>query len=195
VLYNLGRPIYSTFPQSSWAYDPNVERYDFDVNKAHDLFTQAGYAIDGKKLTKDGQQLTLKMLYPSASTTAEEVATVMQRQLSNLGIAMSPQAVEFQALQDTLQKEPFDYDLFIGAWAATLEPYYVYQIWSEQSHREFALEKRKPIFAQIQQLITNDAPYVFLYEDLAYTGINTRVGGIAVGKRGPYNMHLWYVAK
>lgn len=124
------------------------------------------------------------MLYPSASTTAEEVATVMQQQLSNLGIAMSPQAVEFQALQDTLQKESFDYDLFIGAWAATLEPYYVYQIWSEQSipelnvgayvntqvealfeqsHREFALEKRKPIFTQIQQLITNDAPYVFLY--------------------------------
>ncbi len=48
VLYNLGRPIYSTFPQSSWAHDPNVERYDFDINKAHDLFTQAGYAIDGK---------------------------------------------------------------------------------------------------------------------------------------------------
>ncbi len=216
VLYSLGRPLYSTFPQSSWAYSPNVEHYDFDVSKAQGLFTQAGYTLNGKKLTKDGQQLTLKMLYPSASKTAEGVATVMQQQLSDLGIVLNAQSLEFQALQDTLQKPPFDYDLYVAAWSATLEPYYVYQIWSEQSipelnagayvnkqvetlfeqsHREFDMTKRKAIFAQIQQLITNDAPYVFLYEGKAYTGVNKRVGGIAVGKLGPYDMHKWYVTK
>jgi len=216
VLYSLGRPLYSTFPQSSWAYSPNVEHYDFDANKAQDLFKQAGYTLNAKKLTKDGQQLTLKMLYPAASKTAEGIATVMQQQLSDLGIALNAQSLEFQALQDTLKKEPFDYDLYVAAWASTLEPYYVYQIWSEQSipelnagayvnkqvetlfeqsHREFDMEKRKAIFAQIQQAITNDAPYVFLYEGQTYTGINKRVGGVAVGKLGPYAMHKWYVTK
>jgi peptide/nickel transport system substrate-binding protein len=216
VLNGLGRPLYSPFPQSSWAYNPNVEHYDFDVKKAQDLFTQAGYSLSGKKLSKDGQQLTLKMLYPSASKTAEGIATVMQQQLSDLGIALDAQSLEFQALQDTLKKAPFDYDLYVAAWSATLEPYYMYQIWAEQSipelnsgayvnkqvedlfdqsHREFDMEKRKAIFAQIQQLIVNDEPYVFLYESQSYTGFNKRVGGINVGKLGPYSMNQWYVTK
>ncbi|MDQ6603310.1 MAG: ABC transporter substrate-binding protein [Chloroflexota bacterium] len=216
VIYGLGRPLSSPFPQSSWAYSSNVERYDFDVNKAQDLFKQAGYTLTGKKLMKDGQQLTLKMLYPSASKSAEGIATVMQQQLSDLGIALNVQSLEFQALQDTLKKDPFDYDLYIAAWSATLEPYYMYQIWSEQSipelnagayvnkqvetlfeqsHREFDLEKRKTIFAQIQKLITDDAPYVFLYESQDYIGINKRIGGIVVGKLGPYDIHKWYVTK
>ena len=216
VLNGLGRPLSSPFPQSSWAYSPNVERYDFDVSKAQDLFKQAGYTLNAKKLTKDGQQLTLKLLYPSASKVSEGIATVVQQQLSDLGIALNAQSLEFQALQDTLKKEPFDYDLYVAAWSATTEPYYMYQIWAEQSipelnsgayvnkqvedlfeqsHREFDTEKRKAIFAQIQKLITDDAPYVFLYEGQSYTGFNKRVGGIAVGKFGPYNIHKWYLTK
>jgi peptide/nickel transport system substrate-binding protein len=216
VVYGLGRPLSSPFPQSSWAYSPNVERYDFDVSKAQALFTQAGYTLSNKKLSKDGQQLSLKMLYPSASKTAEGIATVLQQQLGDLGVALDAQSLEFQALQDTLQKEPFDYDLYAAAWSATLEPYYMYQIWAEQSipqlnsgayvnkqvedlfdqsHREFDMEKRKAIFAQIQKLITDDAPYVFLYESESYTGFNKRIGGVQVGKLGPYDMHKWYVTK
>jgi peptide/nickel transport system substrate-binding protein len=216
VLFGLGRPLYSPFPQSSWAYNPNVEHYDFDVKKASDLFTQAGYTLANKKLTKDGQQLTLKLLYQSASKVSEGIATVMQQQLSDLGIQVNAQALEFQAFNDTLKKEPFDYDLFAAAWSATTEPYYMYQIWSEstipqlnygayvnkqvealfdQSHKEFDQAKRKEIFAQIQTLIVNDEPYVFLYENQAYTGINKRIGGVQIGKFGPYDMHKWYVTK
>lgn len=216
VLFTLGRPLYSPFPQSSWAYNPSVEHYDFDVNKAQDLFKQAGYALNNKKLMKDGQQLTLKLLYQSASKVSEGIATVMQQQLSDIGIAVNAQALEFQAFNDFLKKDPFDYDLYAAAWSATTEPYYMYQIWSEQSipqlnsgnylnkqvedlfnqsHLEFDTAKRKAIFAQIQTMIVNDEPYVFLYESQSYTGFSKRVGGIAVGKLGPYDMHKWYVTK
>lgn len=216
VVFGLGRPLYSPFPQSSWAYNPNVEHYDFDVKKSADLFTQAGYTLSNKKLMKDGQQLSLKLLYQSASKVSEGIATVMQQQLNDLGIAVNAQSLEFQAFNDTIKKEPFDYDLYAAAWSATTEPYYMYQIWSEstipelnsgayvnkqvemlfdQSHKEFDQAKRKQIFAQIQTLIVNDAPYVFLYENQAYTGINKRIGGIPIGKFGPYDMHKWYVTK
>jgi peptide/nickel transport system substrate-binding protein len=216
VLFGLGRPLYSPFPQSSWAYNPSVEHYDFDVKKATDLFTQAGYTLNNKKLMKDGQQLTFKLLYQSASKVSEGIATVMQQQLGDLGIQVSAQALEFQAFLDTIKKEPFDYDLYLGAWSATTEPFYMYQIWSEstipalnsgayvnkpvetlfdQSHKEFDQAKRKDLFAQIQTQIVNDEPYVFLYENLQYTGINKRVGGVLVGKLGLYDMHKWYVTK
>lgn len=217
VTYGLGRPTYSALPQSSWAYNPNVEHYDYDVKKAQALFTQAGYTLNGKKLTKDGQQLAIKYLYATGSKTSEGIATVMQQQLGDLGIAVDVQALEFQALLDTTKKEPFDWDIFSGGWSSPINPYFTYQIWSErsipslnrggyvnkqvemlfdQASKEFDREKQKALYAQIQKMITDDAPYAFLYENLSYAAVNKRVGGITPTRRGiTYNMHKWYVTK
>jgi len=218
VAYGLGRPIYSAYPQTSPAYNSNVEHYDFDVKKAADLFKQAGYTLNGKKLTKDGQQLSLKLLFgPATSKVREGIATLAQQQLSDLGIALDVQALEFQAFLDTLKKEPFDYDLFVLGWSSTTNPYFAYQIWSEssipqlnsgayvnkqvedlykQARTEFDKEKQKTIYNQIQKLITDDEPYVFLYEGKQYTGVNKRVGGITPTPRGiAYNMNKWYITK
>ncbi|MDQ6831930.1 MAG: ABC transporter substrate-binding protein, partial [Chloroflexota bacterium] len=218
VAYGLGRPIYSAYPQTSPAYNPNVEHYDFDVKKAADLFKQAGYTLNGKKLTKDGQQLSLKLLFgPATSKVREGIATLAQQQLSDLGIALDVQALEFQAFLDTLKKEPFDYDLFVLGWSSSTNPYFAYQIWSEssipqlnsgayvnkqvedlykQARTEFDKEKQKTIYNQIQKLITDDEPYVFLYEGKQYTGVNKRVGGITPTPRGiAYNMNKWYITK
>jgi len=218
VAYGLGRPIYSAYPQTSPAYNPNVEHYDFDVKKAADLFKQAGYTMSGKKLTRDGQQLSLKLLFgPASSKVREGIATLTQQQLGDLGIAVDVQALEFQAFLDTLKKEPFNYDLFVLGWSSTTNPYFAYQIWSEssipqlnsgayvnkqvedlykQARTEFDTEKQKAIYGQIQKLITDDEPYVFLYEGKQYTGVNKRVGGITPTPRGiAYNMNKWYITK
>ncbi len=217
VAFGLGRPTYSNLPQSSWAYNDNVEKYNFDVKKSQDLFKQAGYTLNGKKLTKDGQQLSVKYLYATGSKVAEGIATVMQQQLGDLGIAVDAQALEFQALLEATKKEPFDWDIFSGGWSSTTNPYFTYQIWSErsipdlnrggyintqvemlyaQAQKEFDREKQRVIYAQIQKIIADDVPYVFLYENLSYSGLNKRIGGITPTKRGiTYNMHKWYVTK
>lgn len=214
VLFGLGRPLSSPFPQSSWATTNNVEKYAFDPKKATDLFRQAGYMLQGNRLMKDGQQLTLKALYATGSKTTENIVAVIQQQMGDLGVKLDAQALEFQALLEATKTEPFDWDLFFGGWSATIEPYYMYQIWAEsnipalnrggyvnkeveklfdQSAREFDREKRKVIFADIQKRITDDAPYVFLYEDRSYVGINKRVQGISIGPTGPYDNHKWYI--
>ncbi len=207
VVYGLGRPTYRTFPQSSWAYNPSVEHYDFDTKKAQDLFKQAGYTLNGKKLTKDGQQLTLKLLYPTSSKTREGIATVMQQQLSDLGIAVNVQALEFQALQRChCRRNRSIRTSILGAWSQhdravlrlsnlgrEFDPETQLRCVHEQAGRgpvqpvapEFDTRKRKAIFAQIQKIVTDDEPYVFLYEAQSYTGVNKRVGGITVGKLGP----------
>lgn len=217
VVYGLGRPTYSAYPQSSPAYNPNVEHYDFDPKKAADLFKQAGYTLNGKKLTKDGQQLSLKLLFNTPNKVREGIATLAQQQLGDLGIAVDVQGLEFQAFLDTIKKDPFDYDLYVLGWASTINPYFAYQIWSEssipqlnsgayvnkqvedlykQARTEFDKEKQKAIYGQIQKLITDDEPYVFLYEGLSYAGVNKRVGGIVPTRRGiTYNLNKWYVTK
>ena len=218
VAFGLGRPIYSAFPQSSWVYNPNVEHYDFNLGKARDLLTQAGYTMSGKNLTKDGKQLSLKLLYgPATSKVREGIATVMQQQLGDLGIKVDVQPLEFQSYLNTLQTEPFDYDLFVLGWAATIEPHFSYQIWYEssipqlnsgayvnkqvemlfdQGSKEFDRAKRKAIYGDIQRVISDDEPYIFLHESESYVGINKRVGGILPKKTGiTYNLEKWYVTK
>ncbi|HEY8599266.1 MAG TPA: ABC transporter substrate-binding protein, partial [Thermomicrobiales bacterium] len=180
VAYGLGKPIYSAFTQDDPIYNPNVEKYDFNPQKSADLFKQAGYTLQNKKLVKDGQPLKFKLLFgPGTSKVREGIATVTQQQLADLGADVEVVALEFQAYLQTLSSEPFDYDLFVAGWSATINPYYSYQIWSEktipdlnagayvnkevdqlfqQSVTEFDETKRKAIFFRIQELITNDAP-------------------------------------
>ncbi|MDQ6603309.1 MAG: ABC transporter substrate-binding protein [Chloroflexota bacterium] len=217
VFFGLGRPTYGNLPQSSWAFNPNIEHYDFDPKKSADLLKEAGYTLSGKKLMKDGQQLSLKLLYPTSSKPREGIATVTQQQLGDLGIVVDVQGLEFQAYSDAIQKEPGDWDLQLGAWNSTINPYFGYQLWYEssipklnfgayinkqvedlykQAYTEFDREKQKAIYGQIQKILTDDEPYAFLYEALQYTGVNKRVGGITPTRVGiEYNLNKWYITK
>jgi peptide/nickel transport system substrate-binding protein len=217
LAYGLGRPTYSVFPQSSWVYNPNVEKYDFDPKKSADLFKAAGYTLQNKKLMKDGQELKLKLLYNTGNPVREGIATVMQQQLQELGCAVDVQGLEFQSYLDAIKSEPYDYDLFVLGWNATIEPHFMKQIWTEraipslnsgayvnkrvedlfdQGGKEFDREKRKSIYGEIQRILADELPYVFLYEGLSYTGVNKKVGGIKPAKTGiGYNMHQWYITR
>ncbi len=219
VAYGLGKPIYSAFTQDDPIYNPNVQKYDFDPKKSADLFKQAGYTLQNKKLVKDGQPLKFKLLFgPGTNKVREGIATVTQQQLADLGAEVEVVALEFQAYLETLKKEPFDYDLYVLGWSATTNPYYSYQIWSEksipnlnagayinkevdqlfqQSVTEFDETKRKAIFFRIQELITNDAPYAFIYNNQSYAAVSKRIGGVKPTRRGiGYNSYAdWFVQK
>jgi peptide/nickel transport system substrate-binding protein len=216
AIYGLGKPIYSTMVQESPVYNPNVEHYDFDPNKSRDLLRQAGYTLDSnKRLVKDGRQLSFKMLYPTSSKPREAIATILKQQLGDLGIALDVQGLEFQAYVSAIQSEPFDWDLQLGGWSSTIDPYFTYQLWSEKSipdlnagayvnkqvedlftqgSKAFDLDQRKQIYGQIQQILASDAPYAFLYENQSYAGVNKKVGGITPSPLGiEYNMNKWFV--
>lgn len=216
ALFGLGKPIYANYPQESWVYNPNVEHYDFNLSKSSALLKQAGYTLNSsKKLVKDGKPLTLKIVYPTSSKPRQDIATILQQQFGDLGINITVQGLEFQAYLAVVQTPPFDWDMQLGGWSATIEPHWQYQIWSEQSipdlnsgayinkqveqlyqqgAREFDREKRKQIYGQIQSILANDVPYAFLYEALDYAGMNKKVGGVTATPLGiEYKMNKWHL--
>jgi peptide/nickel transport system substrate-binding protein len=216
ALFGLGKPNYAGFVQESPVYYPNVEHYDFDPKKSQDLLKQAGYTLDSNKhLVKDGKQLSFKLLYPTSSKPREAIATILKQQLGDLGIALDVQGLEFQSYVSAIQSEPFDWDVQLGGWDTTIDPYWTSNIWSQkfipdlnagayvnpqveslftQGSKEFDEAKRKQIYAQIQTILANDSPYAFLYEPLTFAGINKKVGGITVSPLGiEYNMNQWFI--
>ncbi len=218
ALYGLGKPVYAGFVQESPVYNPNVEHYDFDVNKAKSLLTQAGYSLDAnKRLIKDGKQLSFKLLYPTSSKPREAIATILKQQLGGMGINVDVQGLEFQAYVSAIQSAPFDWDLQLGAWSTTINPYWTYQLWSEKSipdlnagayvnkqvedlftqgSKAFDEGQRKQLYGQIQQILATEEPYIFLYEVQENAGVNKKVGGIVPSPLGiEYNMNKWFIQK
>ena len=50
------------------------------------------------------------------------------------------------------------------------------------------------MYFEIQHILTEDQPYIFLYQDKSYIGLNNRVGGIKPSPLGlEWNLHEWYV--
>ncbi|MCL4370992.1 MAG: ABC transporter substrate-binding protein [Chloroflexi bacterium] len=217
VTYGLSRPTYGPFVQSSWVYNPDVPKYDFNPAKARDLLAQAGYTPgrDGI-LTRDGQPLSLKLLYgPNSSKVREQIATIVQQEFKDVGVDVSVQGLEWGAFLNAIKTEPYDWDMTVLGWRSTIEPHWMYQIWSEstipdvnsgayvnkkveqlfeQGAREFDVQKRKKIYQDIQTLITQDEPYIFLTADMSYLGVNKRVAGIEPTALGiGYNLEQWYI--
>ncbi|MCC7103712.1 MAG: hypothetical protein IT307_01095, partial [Chloroflexi bacterium] len=218
ILNNLAQPTYSVFPPSSWVYNPNVPKYEYDPAKAKELLEAAGIKAgpNGLRQTKDGKPIKLRILFgPQTSKTASQTAVVTQQWLKDVGLDAEVQGLEWGSYLSSLRTEPFDWDINVGAWQSTIEPHWMNQIWGEESipdlnhvayvnkqveqlfdqgSKEFDFDKRKQIYQQIQQIISEDAPYVFLTYDMGYSAINSRIAGIVPTKLGiGYNLDKWYV--
>ncbi len=199
-VYNgLAKPTFANIAPASWAYNPDVPKYDYNMDTAKATLAKAGYKLDasGKLLDKSGKPVALKIYYNQGNNQREQVATIAQQQFKQLGIDATVTGLEFQAYLDYLSKPPFDYDLYVLGWNTTIDPYFDYQIWSENSIPDLNsgayvnkkveqlfdqanrppcdTASRKKVFQEIQQTIATDSPYIFLVYNAGYAFLNKRV--------------------
>jgi peptide/nickel transport system substrate-binding protein len=217
VMLGQAKPLCSIYPETSWVYNPDVECYPFSADQAIAEFAKSGYTYqDGKMLDEDGNQLTLKLVYgPNTSKTRELMAVAIQDYLSKIGINVEIQALEWSSFLEAIQSENPDWDMYLGAWQSTIEPHIMYTIWAEESiptlnsvayvnpeveqlfkeaGATYDTAVRKPKYQEIQKIISEDAPYVFLFYQKAWSGLNNRVKGIEPKTLGiGWNAEDWYV--
>ncbi|HEY3081907.1 MAG TPA: ABC transporter substrate-binding protein [Chloroflexota bacterium] len=216
VYNNLAKPTYSAYTPTSWVYNPDVPRYDFDPKKAADELDAAGWKLaSGQKVRqKDGKPLELKLLFgPNTNKPREQTAVILQQALAEIGVQLNVQGMEWGAFLSAIQKEPFDWDLVVLGWRTTLDPHWSNLTWSEkaipdlnvtayvnkrveqlydQGGREFDREKRKKIYQDIQQILSTELPYVFLVYQTGWTFLNKRVVPNTPGPLGiGYETEKW----
>ncbi len=208
----------SAFPDTSWAYNPDVPCYDYDPDQAIAEFEKSGYTFDGTTmLTPEGEPLTLKLIYgPNTNKVRELIALQTQNDLAQIGIEVEIQAMEWASYLDAT-KQADDWDMFILGWSSTVEPQFMYQIWAEENipdlnavgyinpevealfdeaGRNCALEDRQAAFGEIQRILAEDMPYVFLYYSKTWSGQSNRVAGIDPKPVGiAWNSLEWYIVE
>ena len=222
VMLGQAKRLCSIYPETSWVYNPDVECYDYDPDKAVELMEEAGYTYDpdaNQMLDENGEQLSLKLLFgPNTSQTRELIAITTQDFLSQIGINVEIEALEWASFLEATDAEEPDWDMFVGGWRATIEPHIMYTIWAkenipalnsvayvndevealfEEAGKTYDQEYRIERYQEVQRIIAEEAPYVFLFYNKSWSGQNTRVQGIESDPISPlgigWNSEDWYI--
>jgi peptide/nickel transport system substrate-binding protein len=219
VMLGQAKRLCSIFPETSWVYNPDVPCYEYDPERAKEEFAKAGYTFqDGQLLDENGEQLKLKLVYgPNTDQTRELIAVTVQDYLREVGIEVEIDALEWSSYLETIQAEEPDWDIALGAWASPIEPHIMYTLWSEENIPQLNMvayvnkdvealfeeagatydtEFRKEKYQEIQRIIAEESPYIFLFYNKSWSGENKRVQGIQPTVLGiGWNFEDWYVVE
>jgi peptide/nickel transport system substrate-binding protein len=193
------KPQFSMLPSSSWAAadEKDLPQFNFDPAKAKKMLADAGYkaGADGILVSKDGKPLKFRLHYNAGNKQREQIAIITQQYLKDIGIATEVIAEEWNAYLDRINKN-YDMDMYIVGWTGGFDPSSTKNIWSSkggQNNIKYVNEEvdklyaqaevvpgckqadRKALYVQIQKLIAEDAPYVFLYTNETLDAFNKRV--------------------
>src|SRR3972149_4463730 len=157
----------SPIAPSSWAYNPQVKRYDYDVRRAKELIDELPNEISSNT---DIKLVTSPILL--------DIADKISKNWQDIGISSSVQVssgvpTEYQALLAIYEipKDPDQYSI----WHSTQEGSNISKYKDaridkllESGRTELVLEDRRTIYLDFQRFLLEDAPVVFLYHPLSY---------------------------
>jgi peptide/nickel transport system substrate-binding protein len=210
VLAGHGEPGTSLLPPffAKWYVPPGADvQRGFDLAKADEKLTAAGYVKDssGKRLDKEGKQITLRMTWPSSESEFATAAQFITEWWGQLGIAVTAGVTEDDTLLVDLTPPEYDppgradFDTYMWGWvgdvdpSSLLEPFTTDQIggssdtfWSNARFDElFRLQgqtidetERHAMLQEMQEIFYREVPNIPLYYDSELHAYRTdRFGG------------------
>jgi ABC-type transport system substrate-binding protein len=196
------RPASSILPPESWAYDSNVAKYEYDPARAKQLLDAAGYpAVNGVRF-----HLTMKS---STEETTRLMSAVLQQQLRAVGIALDIRTFEFATFYSDVTRGAFQFyslrwiggnedpDIFEYVFDSSKFPphganrgYYSnpqVDALIDQARSTTDHEKRKQLYAQIQEILAEQLPYINLWYFDNVIVASRRVRNLMLDPSGSYD--------
>jgi peptide/nickel transport system substrate-binding protein len=98
---------------AQWSYEsvakgifsnPNVRKYPYDLDRAAQLLTEAGFTKDGKGVLRDsaGHKVELEIITHTGNKQREILATLLAEDLTELGMEISLSFIDFNLLVNRL---------------------------------------------------------------------------------------------
>lgn len=188
ILKGTGTLMNSPFLPTSWANPGDAAtNYTYDPEKAKQLLADDGW-VAGKDgiLVKDGHRFSFELQYNSGNSRRESVAAVIQQNLKDVGIEVKTTALDFATWVDQ-NLNPGKFEAALGAWSLSnpdpdqesifSSKYYppagqnniwyknekIDQLWVD-GYSTTDQAKRTEIYKEIGTEISQDLPYIFLYQ-------------------------------
>lgn len=215
VLEGVGTPGSGLFPPDSYWANPSITPYPYNLDKARQLLSDAGWKdTNGDGIVeKDGKPFKVKLLTYSERAELPPLAEVMQQQLKKAGIDMEITVGSSASTESIFKKGEYDMYLVGRGLLFTPDPdeimmsdyhssgtktggYGAFR-WNnsrvdyliEQARTTQDLTSRKAMYDEVQSIVVQEAPVAYLnyYVNLDITSDNIR------GYRShpsEYNYHL-----
>jgi len=219
VLLGLGKSATGPFKPGTWVYNPNVETYPYNPEKAKELLAAAGWKdTNGDGIVdNNGQPFVFEIITNQGNEIRAKCAEIIQRRLAEIGIKVKIRVLEWAAfVNDFINKRRFDATIL--GWSIPLDPD-IYDVWHssktgpqelnfisykneevdkliEKGRGTFDQKERKKYYDRIQEILAEEQPYTFLYVPDALPIVHARFRGVEPAPLGiGHNFIKWYVPK
>lgn len=192
------RPAVGTItPELCGVHNDDIAPLAYDVTKAKAMFAEAGWTDsngDGV-LDKDGQKFEFTLMTNAENKLRGEAAIRLQSYYKEVGVTMNIERLEFNSMVERLHKR--DFEAALGGWSAGLfvDPVDVWHSDPPDRPHEFNYtsyanpkadelidrgmktpkpEEAAPIWKELQAVIYDDQPYLFLWWRDEIVGLDKR---------------------
>lgn len=200
VLGGKGIPATGFLPSSSYAFNPDLQGYDYNPEKARQLLAEAGY----------GDGLIVPIMTNEHPEWGLPVVEAMMGFLSDVGITLVPEVMETGSLFDRFTQG--DYVSYIYSTGGDPSPvFYLYRFHTERQEtvnrysnpevdalieRAIASTDQGEILAlvhQIEEIIVADAPIFFFHYNMAVMLHQDHVHGVQASPIDLALQDMWRV--
>src|SRR5439155_1470822 len=112
-------------PENKVFYDPNLEPYAYDLEKARALLTEGGYVDrdgDGVREDRNGNALEFDLSTNAGNQVRERLCSILKEDWTKLGIRVNYRPLEFTTLVEKLSTN-FDWDAMVMGFTGGVEPH------------------------------------------------------------------------
>jgi peptide/nickel transport system substrate-binding protein len=195
---------------------PDIKRYDFDPAAANALLDEAGWTMgaDGVR-EKDGVKLSFTCTTITGDTARRPIAELAQQMLKEVGVDMQLEEAPVAAILEGMHAGTMEASLFNWTygdvdpdpsatlrsdggdnWNSYSNPRMDELI--DQGLQVVDPEQRKPIYDEIQQIVVEDVPMLYLQWDDWYNVFSSRVKGLPTDATDAFSMyfnglHEWWL--
>lgn len=219
LLFGTAVPAAADLSDFYWAYDPHVMRYPHDVRKAEQLLDAAGWTPGpGGIREKNGQKLSLQLVYGQGNATARQMGVQIQSDLRAVGVDVQVKVYTYtilyatKAMGGTLNNGKFDlaeYPWVAGAdpddsstWMCAMTPPAGNNISGycnpkvdaaeQDAITHFDRARRKKDYAITQALLASDAPAAFQYYQRQRFAVSSSLKNFTPnGLSAGWNAYAW----
>lgn len=176
-------------------YNPDVQTYEYDPERAAALLQEAGWTkgSDGLLTNAAGEKFPIRFNGPSSYPIMVQIITYAQQQYQALGFDVSLEIVEWPVHLEMYAAQ--EYDLLMQWWITPpdpdLYPHYHTEVnnrWKYsnaradelmvQARTEPDVETRIQLYHELQALLAEDVPVVYLYYPQEIQAVSTRSQGL-----------------
>lgn len=198
-------------PKGMWAYSEEVPQYTYDLQKAKQLLTEAGYPTGG---------LSLTLTYNSGDENERKTAELWKSEAAKIGIDLAIRGMTWEQQWD-MAKSPTPearQDIFMMYWWPDIagDPYsFVYNMFHSEKEPVFAMSyynntrfdglideaftisgvdraRAKQMYVEAEKILVEDAVAVFIYDQQYVRIKRTSLMGYVDNPTYPHVVFFYY---